>query len=383
MQDFCRVATRRNERAVLVTSARFAYKAVAVRAWRAMRRWLWMIPLALLLAVVIADTAVWYVVVQQMRNGLDAWVAARRADGWTVSATAPEAGGWPIAATLTLRDLELRGGNADIPHGLSWRADRVELRLSPDDSKTLHIAAAGLQDIRIGDSPTIAYSADRLELLVPLQAPPDAQPLGLHGTALRAHVPVADATDMLTIASLDMDAVVDPTAGRGQSLLSITARAQTIDLPPRADWPLGPDIRALRIAATLQGPASDAPQLAARAAAWRDGGGALELQHVEAEWGPLALDGKGTLTLDPQLQPTGAATADVIGYAATLDALAQHGVLSNSAAVAAKAVLSLLAVAPKDGGPSEVEVPFSLQNDTLSMHQVPLMRLPELDWPPS
>jgi len=65
----------------------------------------------------------------------------------------------------------------------------------------------------------------------------------------------------------------------------------------------------------------------------------------------------------------------------TLDALAAHSAISRSAATAAKAVLSLLAHSPDDGGPPDVEVPLTLQYRTLSMRQVPLVRLPELDWP--
>ena len=68
-------------------------------------------------------------------------------------------------------------------------------------------------------------------------------------------------------------------------------------------------------------------------------------------------------------------------YAETLDALAAHGVVSRSAATAAKAVLSLLANNPENGGPPDVDVPLKLKYRTLSMRQVPLVRLPELDWP--
>jgi hypothetical protein len=82
------------------------------------------------------------------------------------------------------------------------------------------------------------------------------------------------------------------------------------------------------------------------------------------------------------MQPMGTGTAKVAGYAATLDAMARNRLMSRSAATSAKAVLSLLANAPDDGSPSEVEVPLSLQYRTLSMRQVPLVRLPELDWPP-
>ena len=57
------------------------------------------------------------------------------------------------------------------------------------------------------------------------------------------------------------------------------------------------------------------------------------------------------------------------------------GAISRSGATAAKAVLSLLASSPENGGPPSVDVPLTLKYGTLSMRQVPLVRLPELDWP--
>jgi hypothetical protein len=56
-------------------------------------------------------------------------------------------------------------------------------------------------------------------------------------------------------------------------------------------------------------------------------------------------------------------------------------VLTKSASTAAKAVLSLMAGTAVADEPSAVEVPLTLQYRTLSMRQVPLIRLPELDWP--
>ena len=101
-------------------------------------------------------------------------------------------------------------------------------------------------------------------------------------------------------------------------------------------------------------------RLAEQAAAWRDGGGSLEIRHLALIWGPLDLTASATLALDDQLQPMGAGSARLVGYAETLDALAAHGAISRSAATAAKAVLSLLAHNPEDGSPPDVEVPLTL-----------------------
>jgi len=98
-------------------------------------------------------------------------------------------------------------------------------------------------------------------------------------------------------------------------------------------------------------------------------------------WGPFGLTSSATLALDDQLQPMGSGSGRLAGYAETLDRLAAGGILTKSAATAAKAVLSLMAGTGDGDVPSEVDVPLTLQYRTLSMRQVPLARLPELDWP--
>jgi len=348
-----------------------------------MRRSLWLVPTLLLAIAALADAAVWYVVEHRMGEGLAAWVAARRAEGWTVTAVAPEPGGWPIAATLTLRDFELSGGMLDIPDGLSWRADRVVLRLTPTDPHVLHIEAVGLQHVRVSDAPGIAYSATHLEVLVPLRSEPLAQVLDLRGAGLRARVDAGGKPDSMTVDTLSAQIVLHPAAGRRQPAVSLAGAADNIALPQDVDWPLGPHVRSLTLEGAVDGPLPDAPSLAGRATQWRDGGGQVELQNVGLHWGALNLTAHATLGLDDELQPKGSATAQVSGYAPTLDVLAKHGVISNSAAIAAKAMLSLIAATPVSGGPSEVEVPLSLKQGVLSMHQVPLVRLPRLDWPAS
>jgi len=119
----------------------------------------------------------------------------------------------------------------------------------------------------------------------------------------------------------------------------------------------------------------------ALAASWRASGGSLRIQDFQLLWGPLDFSASGTLALDENLQPEGEGNAHAVGYAETLDALATHAAISRSAATAAKAVLSLLASYPADGGAPSVDVPLTLKDRTLAMHQVPLLRLPQIDLP--
>jgi len=138
----------------------------------------------------------------------------------------------------------------------------------------------------------------------------------------------------------------------------------------------------LALEAKLMGPSPVARQgVRSWAETWRDEGGSLEISNLAAGWGPLGVSGGATLALDDQLQPMGSGNAKLVGFADALDKLAAGGVLTRSAATAAKAVLSLLAGSGDGDDPPTVDVPLTLQYRTLSMRQVPLVRLPELDWP--
>jgi hypothetical protein len=346
-----------------------------------MRRRLWLLVIVVPLLAVVADALAWQLVAGQLRSGLADWIAAQRATGWVVNAGPPQTGGWPLAATITVRNFALTGGAAEIPGGLAWRADAVVLRLDLLHPSRLVLRAEGQQQLRLADGPDIPFTAGRLQALLPLQAG-TPYPVTIRADALRAMVPLPTApASPMTIDRVAAQIGIRPAPVEGEAALTVALTATGIGLPPAMHWALGPAMGSLALDAALNGNPPPVPGLAARATAWRDEGGSLEIQRLETHWGPLDLNATATLALDPQLQPMGAGTAQVTGYAETLDALAAHGLISRSAATAAKAVLSLLARTPDDGGPSEVDVPLSLQYRTLSMRQVPLVRLPELDWP--
>jgi hypothetical protein len=346
------------------------------------RRRLWIILLATPLLLIGADTLYWRVAERHLEDGLAAWIAGWKASGWTASVGKPVRGGWPLAATLTVPEVLLQGGDPEIPGGLTWKTDRLVLRADLLRPGLLEVASEGMQRLRLAGGPEIPYTADQLRMALPLQ--PGAPPGSATVTArdLRASMPAGgDTTASLTIGSLDLHLEFQPAAQAGETALGFSFNADAIVLPPPFARLLGPRIASLTLQGALDGPVPRTHALGELASAWRDGGGTLEIQRLAVNWGPLDLTASATLALDEQQQPMGTGSARVVGYAETLDALATHGIISKSAATAAKAVLSLLANAPDDGGPPDVEVPLTLQYRTLSMRQVPLLRLPEIDWP--
>jgi len=345
-----------------------------------MRCWPWIALLVGVLLLATAHFAIWRYEVGRLDAGFAAWLAARRAEGWHANTGTPEPGGWPMAATLTVPDLLLEGGEPEIPQGLAWSAERIELRVELFSPATLAVNATGTQHLRIGDAPDIAFTAESMVAQLPLTAvaPPDA--VSVTTRTLRAGLGTVGSSDSVTIGLAQLDgAIGSPTAW------SWRLSAEAIALPADRAWALGNRISSLSTEGALDGPLPPAGSLTALATAWRDGGGRFEIRRLAMGWGPLGLSGNATLTLDQRLQPAGTGSVRAIGYDAALDALVSGRVLTPGAGLAAKAVLSLLAGSRAEGGsqggPPEVEVPLTLQDRTLSMRQAPLVRMPEIIWP--
>jgi hypothetical protein len=333
--------------------------------------------------LVAGHTLYWYQAGRALAQGYAAWTRARRAAGWTIASEPPTAGGWPLAVTLSVPDFVIAGSDPEfLPGGINWSAERLVLRVALAQPRVLRIEAEGAQHVSLGGGADVPYTADRLRLELPIA--PDVPPHGGEFTAqhLRAGLPSGPETiSGLTIDQLRLRIDTKPAAPQGEALCDFSLSVEAIGLPPDFDWALGPRIEQLTLEGALDGPLPRGRGLVARARQWRDGGGALEVRDFSLDWGPLDLSAKATLALDDRLQPMGTGTARLTGFAATLNAMADGGVMPRQAATLTTAMLTLLSHTPSDDAEPEVEVPLTLQGRTLSLRQIPLTRLPALDWP--
>ena len=350
--------------------------------WSGMRRKIAIFIVVAPCLLVAADVAVWQIAVRRLETGFQTWIGDRNRHGWSVLSSSQVRGGWPLAATLTITDLVIKGGEPTIPGGASWDAKQVVLRVGLLQPWSLDIEPIGVQRLRFANGTEFPFVAEEMHATVPLQAGNATSALDLKARNLRAVLLTDGDPDVaVSMGQLHGHADISPAAIGDSPTIGFSVSAGAIVLPNAVRWPLGPFVTSVVLEGSLEGPTPEPAAPSTFLAAWRDGGGSLEVQKFSIVWGPLDLTTTATLALDDQLQPMGAGTGRMVGYEATLDALAANGVLTRSATTAAKAVLSLMASAPAAGDAAEVEVPLTLQHRTLSMRQVPLIRLPELDWP--
>ncbi len=321
-----------------------------------------------------AHTVLWQVMSRRLAEGWAGWAEARRSEGWQVTHGPAQAGGWPLAATLALPGLRVE---AALPGGLAWQAERARLRVEMARPATLHVEAPGAGMLRLGAG-TLPYVAETLRAEIPLQAgaAPDRATISAGGLRLG---PAAEAV-LVGAARVSLQGRAGAT--REEPALALTLVAEAVDLPAAPPGGgLGRRVEALDADLALTGPLPQARSPAARAEAWRQGGGTLELRGVTLRWGPVGAAGAATLALDQALQPAGAGTLRVTGATALVEALAAGGVLDRRAAGTARSLVPLLARPPAGGGPPVLEVPLTLERRTLSLGPIPVSRLPALEWP--
>jgi hypothetical protein len=336
-----------------------------------------------LLAVLAAVGVDWLgcrLLTQRAHAEFDRWTRIMTDQGWTVHAGTVVEDGAPFGARLTVHGLTLAGGRAIVPGGFDLHAERVVLSIRLSDPFLLHIEPQGDQVVRLSSLPPTVFDADQLTASVKLWRG-NGDSFDIVGAGMAGGLQHSDHHQDVRVETLRLHL----TLARGVSARTtaqMTVEARGVGLPDDGRWPLGATINRLGFDVGLASPALSGLAASDQARAWRDWGGALTLQRLDLRWGPLTMDTAATLGLDDNLQPAGSGTARLVGWAATLDALARAGTISKGVAQTAKAVLGLMAPAgqSEDAG---LSLPFTLRDSTLSVGKVPLMRINTLAWGPA
>ncbi len=333
--------------------------------------------LALLALGAGAHTLVWLWLTGSLTVGFSDWVAQQRARGWDVEHALPRRAGWPFAARLVVPDFRVTGAARVVPQGFAWEAGHIALDLTPRHPERLSLTAEGPQRLRIGAT-SIPYTAEWLQVLMPLDPAMGSRPTEFRLEGLRASAPDGPVTAARVLA-LATPGGADDDAG-----LRLHLTASRIVLPPGQDaHPFGRVVESATADAVLSGPPPSPIPMTVReqAEAWRDGGGRIDLQEVALRWGPLAGALRMTLRLDAALQPQGSGRLVLERPSEALGAVAAAGMIDPRAATGAQTMLALVARVPEQGGPPQVDVPVALERGTVSVARIPLVRLGPLVWP--
>jgi len=327
-----------------------------------------------LLVLAGAYTAYWRIVAGQIEDGLVAWQQAQKAHKIDATWRASRITGFPFEFHVAVEDAALRDH--------AWNP-APELRLA-------HLAGTArpwnFHDWRVaapdGFSAELAPAGGRPELKLSVKSAEGTVAVGSEGAAwlwvsaeeiaaeAAGAVPIKSADAWITLPAKPAEKDTDPSFG-----LALVLRQVGVLTPPPE---FTKTIDELAVGVTVKGALPSGP-LAQAVAAWRDGGGTIEVDSLHLQWGELGVSANGTLALDRKLQPVAAFSSGVEGFGAILNALVAADRMTPEQASLVQIALTSLAKPGPDGKP-QITAPFTIQNGKIYLGPARLGSAPQINW---
>lgn len=325
---------------------------------------------AVIAAVVLAAlgwSGWWWAASSARETALEAWLAAREAEGWQAEIAAIETRGYPNRIDSRLEGLLL----ADPERGWAWRAPFLDILTLSYKPNMAIVAFPPEQSINVpGESLTLASAGLRASArLVPgpslalARVSAEGEDLALTGAAGTA-----------TAAALALH-LVEAEAGTAPPN-SYRIYGELTDLRPPRAWleSVAPGFGAVVDGLKLDGRvALDAPldrhALEDRPAQIE----AISLTRLEARWGETFLFASGTVTADARGLAEGALDLRARNWRAALAALSAAGVIGRDTASGLELALTLFS-----GGGEEITVPLRFADGRSWLGPAPIGPAPAL-----
>jgi hypothetical protein len=320
-----------------------------------------------------AYTAYWWIAAGKIAEAATAWRETARAQKIDAAWQGMRVAGYPFAFRLELSDVAVTDTASTPPTAL--HAPLLTASISPWNFTNVWLGAPQGVDGTLGPAtaPLARLSAESASGAI-------AMGDGGGATAwLWLYQAKSESLVSLGARAVDVWLTVPPGAAATHQDAGLGVAVMVRDLAPPAVPPgFASTIDDLGFGLTLRGNFPSGP-LRQAAAAWRDSGGTLELDHLLLRWGDMRISGSGTLALDGDLQPVGGFSGGVAGFDQLLTALVAAGRVKPGDARVARLALAMLAKAGPDGRP-EISTSFTIQNGEMYLGPAKLGPTPRIDW---
>jgi hypothetical protein len=307
---------------------------------------------------------VWWAIGQlSHQKGLEAWIEARRAEGWVADVAELDTVGFPSRFDTTLTEVNL----ADPATGVAW-------------------AAPFVQFLSLAYRPTevIAVLPNEHRFSTPLQT------LTISHSEAKASLFLKPSTSLaLSRARLVID-TLDIASNRGWEATLREGRFAAEEIDTDNTYRLGvevlelrpsEDVRALLDPAGILPEAVQSLKLDATLgfdAPWdryaledaRPQVTALDLANLSARWGEVTFRAAGELDVDTDGVPKGRITIKAVEWRQMLQMAVNAGALPEAFVTTAESGLGLLA--SLSGDPDTIDVPLTFDNGRMSLGPIPL-----------
>ncbi len=306
----------------------------------------------------------------QLEHGIAQWREQQRLRGYEITYGGPAIDGFPLAHVARFDAPAIRS-----PDGARWRGPALTARAPLWDPRTIAVSFTGrhvVERLNAGLLDTATLDSREADGLLRLRG--DGRLESVDATFRGLEV-LAEPLGRFASGWLHLRLAPDYNPETGLILgHTFSVETSQLQIPATLAAPLDPTADRILAAGRLDG---IFPQTEPRRAlaAWRDGGGALELERVEIEWPPLGVTASGRLTLDAQFRPQGQLAARIAGLPELLDRLVEQGLMTAAQVATIKLAVLAFAGERDDEGRPVLAAPVSLRAGVLYLGPLPLARI--------
>ncbi|MEX2616831.1 MAG: DUF2125 domain-containing protein [Alphaproteobacteria bacterium] len=326
------------------------------------------------LSVAAAYSGYWYYARGLALEAVADWLDLRREEGYRVLHDPIRTEGFPFVIRVLLKEPSVAA-----PDEIwRWRGERLTLEAQPWNLYRYRLEFHGAQEIMLErDGAPYSITLESREATAIAGFWRDGQPKA--ASVLLREVRVSGGPGDWRAEEVWMEATRPefPPATHTETALTLSVNGSGIEMPADFNAPLGRMIEMLRGDFRLLGVIRNGPVEQA-VEGWRRDGGTIEVPWLRAIWGRVDLRAQGGMALDEDWRPMGAFSANIRGYAAGMDALADTAVIEPKTAAMAKIGLALLAKRPPEGGEPVLTVPVTAQSGQLYAGPVRIADLPRI-----
>ncbi|MAK64797.1 MAG: hypothetical protein CMF75_08710 [Maricaulis sp.] len=322
-------------------------------------------PIFAIIFVLVAYSAYWVFASQQLRAGVDDWVAEQEAAGYTIEHEGVRVGGYPYRFQVRIVNSRIEAPASDG----GWLAQFADVRATamPHDFSHWIVSFTGPLYLENYTEPGSAIEVNASDARVSLVygRSGDTERVGaeIRDVVITTHA--GDAPDIQAVEEVILNGLVeeDDRLRLRLAMSGVTASPGVLDREIEREF--GTTVTTARI--DLEVSQWSALARGANALAWREAEGMLHIADSELEWGPAHITGSGDFTLDSQARPDGRLSLRITDPDALANALVEAGVVpeENEQALRLAAML-----APR--GPDGVSLPFRIHDGGIYLGPVRL-----------
>lgn len=306
---------------------------------RVLRLPLFVAPAIVAAAIFLAYLFIWLAGARQMRVAVEDFAQEQGARGNAVSVGRFAASGFPFFLRGALKDFEIAAG--------AWRVAAPEAFIDADPLRPSRLVVSARKPfvVNFGGEGEWRIEAPDARLAV---ARDKERGWRLDVEAGAGRLIRIDREGAVAMNSFLLSAAPSA-ADAARIFVGVNAAGVTLSEPGRHAA-----FDAVDLAFAISGATGEATSLRA----WRDGGGAVDIQSAAAARGASRAEIRGEVAIDAQGYPAGRLDASIGDPAAFADALAAAGIIRSKDAGAARAALALIAIA----GGGKVAAPIQLED---------------------